>query len=194
MIVCKKAKTPYSSNKWILWLLSKWEYGGCLLYMYISRFFVFLWCTPMYIECFQCVIDKCYHYWLTSKIFNIVLAACGCTIVLYAIKFYTMIFSSEYMFICSYVDLWEKLMISICTHEHTFICVNGCMQFNCGTPQVLLYWEYFLITLRYLMMSTRGIQSEYICTPKQTNVKKRQNAYVIKSCIFACMLVYHSNV
>ena len=201
MIICKRLKTPYNANKWILEVLSKWEYGVCLLCTYISREFVFLWCTQLYIECFQCVIDKCYHYWLTSKIFNMVFAACGRTTVLYAIEFHATVFSLEYMFICSYIGYMNK-----CSYEYTFrwktyeymsirsYDINGCIQFNCGTPQVLSYWEYFSVNQRYMMMSTRGVQSEYICTPKQTNAKKRQNTYVIKSCIFACMLVYHSNV
>ena len=116
MITCKKAKTPYNLNKWILWLLSKWEYTIGLLYAYISREFVFLWCTPMYIECFQCVIDKCYHYWLISKIFDMVSAGGGHTTILRAIEFHATIFSSEYMFICSYIGYMNK-----CSYEHTFI-------------------------------------------------------------------------
>lgn len=116
MIICKRLKTPYSLNKSILGVFAKWEYGVCLLYAYISREFVFLWCTPLYIECFQCVIDKCYHYWLTSKIFNMVFAACGRTTVLHAIEFHATDFSNEYMFICSYIGY-----LNMCTYVHTFI-------------------------------------------------------------------------
>lgn len=145
MIVCKKAKTPYNANKWILEGMSKWEYGGCLLYAYIRRIFVFLWCTPMYIECFQCVIDKWSHYWLTSKIFNMVFAGDGRTTILYAIEFHTMDFSFEQMNICS------------CD-------INGCIQFNCGISQGLSYWEHFSILLRSMVVSTVDRHIIYICT------------------------------
>lgn len=101
MIICKSTKTPYNANKSILGVFANWEYGYSLLYAYISRQFVFLWCTPMYIECFQCVIDKCYHYRLTSKIFDMVFAGDGLTTVLYAIEFHAMDFSNECMFMYS---------------------------------------------------------------------------------------------
>lgn len=144
MIICKKAKTPYNANKWILGVFAKWEYGGCLLYAYISRIFVFLWCTPLHIECFQYVIDKCYHYRLTSKIFDMVFAACGRTTVLYAIEFHATDFSFEhmssrsyviYMNVCSYVHtsvIWTSAHMSIHSDEkHMNIC--SCVHMSCIT-------------------------------------------------------------
>lgn len=152
MIICKSAKTPYNANKWILGALSKWEYGGCLLYAYISHVFIYLWCTPMYIECFQCVIDKCYHYWLTSKIFDMVSAGGSRTTVLYAIEFHTTDFSFEHMNNCSYV-----------------VYDFGCMQFNCAVLQDLSYWEYFSVNQLYIVMSTIERQNIGICTRLPTN-------------------------
>lgn len=132
MIICKNAKTPYSLNKSILGVFAKWEYSGCTFDMYICRIFVYLWCTPMYIECFQCVIDKCYHYWLTSKIFNIVFAACGCTTVLYAIEFHATVF---HLNICSYVHtsvIWKCVHMNIRSFEkHMNIC--SCIHMSCIT-------------------------------------------------------------
>lgn len=132
MIACKKAKTPYNSNKSILGVFAKWEYGGCLFYTHISRVFVFLWCTPLYIECFQCVIDKCYHYWLTSKIFDMVSAACGYTTVLHAIEFHATIF---HLNICSYVHtsvIWTSAHMNIRSFEkHMNIC--SCVHISCIT-------------------------------------------------------------
>jgi len=117
MIICKRPKTPYNANKWILGVFAKWEYERCLLHAYISREFVFLWCTPMYIECFQCVIDKCYHYWLISKIFDMVSAGGGRTTVLYAIKFHATVF---HLNICSYVHtsvIWIYAHMNIRSFE-----------------------------------------------------------------------------
>ena len=135
MIICKRPKTPYNSNKSILWLLSKWEYTIGLLYTYIRREFVFLWCTPLYIECFQYIIDKWSHYWLTSKIFDMVFAGGGRTIVLYAIEFHATDFSFEHMNNCSCIHPWLKLMlehVNIWTLVHmwyTWICEH---MFMCG--------------------------------------------------------------
>ena len=88
---------------------------------------------------------------------------------------------------------YERVFIC-CIHEYVNICSYvvydfGCMQFNCGTPQDLSYWEYFSILLRSMLVSTMGRQNKCICTRLQTNAKKRQNTHIIKSCIFACMLV-----
>ena len=148
MIICKNAKTPYNVNKWILWALSKWEYGGCLLYAYISHEFVFLWCTPLYIECFQCVIDKCYHYWLTSKIFDMVSAGGGRTTVLYAIKFHATDFSCEYVFIWTHIHLkniWihEHMFIYLSmTKTHTWMVVHMSVYVNTWTNVHMYKWLY----------------------------------------------------
>lgn len=98
----------------------------------------------------------------------------------------------EYMFMYSYVYLWLKRMLKhmlIWTFVHMLHTQNDCIQFNCGILQDLSYWEYFSILLRSMVMSFTNRQNKRICLWIHATVKKRQNTYVIKSCIFACMLV-----
>lgn len=132
MIICKRQKTPYSSNKSILWLLSKWEWRWCLLYMYIRSIFVCLWCTPLYIECFRCVIDKCNHYCHIAKIFDMVFAGGGRTIWFHAIEFYATVFIWTYvhmflcriyecMFICSYIIYYQNTYMNGYSYERILI-------------------------------------------------------------------------
>ena len=71
----------------------------------------------MNIECFQCIIDKCYHSPLIPKIFDMVFAGGGRTIRLYTTEFHATDFSLEYMFICLTVQIYN-----ICSYEHIFKC------------------------------------------------------------------------
>lgn len=133
MIVCKRPKTPYNANKWILGVLSKWEYASSLLCAYISYEFVFLWCTLLYIECFRCVIDKCNHYLLISKIFDMVFAGGGRAIWLYAIEFHATVF---HLNICSCVHM------SCITKTHAWMVVHMSVYVNTWTNVHMYKWLY----------------------------------------------------
>lgn len=128
----------------------------------------FLWCTPMYIECFQCVIDKCYHYWLISKIFDMVSAGDGYAIVLHAIEFHTTIF---------HLNIWTYVQTSviwICVHMniHSFekhmnncSCIHPwlkCMLEHVNIWTLVHMWYMTLVVCNLIVRSCRIYHIENI--------------------------------